>query len=115
MSTVTVQNILKQITELALVEQRLLHDLLGDRLEQPAKPPSDQRLQPIPMPDYKDALQWLVDNARQYAGQWVALDGARLIAHSPNHEEVFAAADADGAHLPLLSFVEDPDKVYAGF
>ena len=115
MSAITVQNILKQVAELPLVEQQLLHDLLGGKLQQPAKPPMDPRLHPIPMPDYRDALQWLVDHAREYAGQWVALDGVRLIAHSSNHEDVFAAADADGAYLPLLSFVEDPDKVYVGF
>jgi hypothetical protein len=68
-----------------------------------------------PVPDSARELQWLVEHARQYAEQWVALDGERLIAHGPIASEVFDAADADGAHLPLIAFVEDPDKVYAGF
>ncbi|MCI0389802.1 MAG: DUF5678 domain-containing protein [Acidobacteria bacterium] len=115
MSTITVENILKQIEELPFIEQRRLSKLLDDKLSKPDKEPQGQRAQPVPMPDYTGALQWLVDHSREYAGEWVALDGARLIAHSHKHEEVFAAADADGAYLPLLSFVEDPDKVYAGF
>jgi hypothetical protein len=67
------------------------------------------------MPDSTRELKWVAEHAREYAGQWVALDGDRLIAHSPNHDEVFAAAEADGVYLPLITFVEDPDKVYAGF
>ena len=42
----------------------------------------------------------------KYAGQWVALDGGRLIAHSASHDEVAEAAKADGAYLPLITFVE---------
>jgi Family of unknown function (DUF5678) len=60
-------------------------------------------------------LQWLATHAREYAGQWVALDGDRLIAHGPHHHEVWAAAEASGVYLPLVTFVENPDRVYAGF
>jgi Family of unknown function (DUF5678) len=89
--------------------QKLLDEL-------PDQEPLDRRVPPIPMPDYKNALQWLADHAREYAGQWVALDGARLIAHGPDHHQVFAAAKADGAYLPLIELVEDPDAPpFAGF
>jgi hypothetical protein len=30
-------------------------------------------------------------------------------------DDVFDAAEADGADLPLVGFVDDPDKIYAGF
>ncbi|HEY6401750.1 MAG TPA: DUF5678 domain-containing protein [Blastocatellia bacterium] len=48
-------------------------------------------------------------------GQCVALDGYRLIAHGATADEVVDAAEADGADLPLVGFVDDPDKIYAGF
>ena|SRR6266545_842629 len=90
-------------------QQKLLDEL-------PDQEPPDRRVPPIPMPDYKSALQWLADHAREYAGQWVALDGARLIAHGADHHKVFAAAKADGAYLPLIELVEDPDTPpFAGF
>src|SRR5262245_66037924 len=70
-------------------QQKLLEDL-------PDQEPPDRRVPPIPMPDYKDAIQWLADHAREYAGQWVALDGARLIAHGADHHQVFTAAKEIG-------------------
>lgn len=116
MSDITIENILKQIEELPFIEQWQLHNLLGGKLSKPDKAPMDRRVPPIPMPDYKSALQWLADHAREYAGQWVALDGARLIAHGADHQQVFAAAKADGAYLPLIELVEDPDAPpFAGF
>lgn len=116
MSNITVENILKQIEELPFFEQRQLSNLLNDKLSKTKKESPGKLLPSIPMPDYTDAMQWLIDNAREYAGQWVALDGARLIAHGHDHLEVYAAATADGAYLPLIELVEDPDAPpFAGF
>ena len=69
-----------------------------------------------PMPDGATrALHWIAKHAHEYKGQWVALDGDRLIAHGANAHEIFDAAKADGAKLSLVDFVDDPDKIYAGF
>ena len=81
----------------------------------PQPAPVDERLKPIPVPDSTRELRWLKEHAREYAGQWVALDGDRLIAHGPDAKAVFAAADADGAYLPLVSQVEDPDRPFILF
>lgn len=79
---------------------------------QAAKPPLDKRLPNRPMPPGgKEAVDWLYEHQREYAGQWVALDGARLIAASPEYQAVFAAADADGAYAPFITQVEDPDHI----
>jgi len=119
MSELTVENIVSQIVQLPPAERTRIRQLL-DQFEQterePAKPPLDKRVPPKPMPDSTREFQWLAEHAREYAGQWVALDGDRLIAHGPNHNEVWAAAQADGAYLPLVTRVEDPDAPpFAGF
>jgi hypothetical protein len=118
MSEITVENIVTQIVQLPPVERFKLRRLL-DQLEQAERksPKStlDKRVPPIPVPDSAREMRWITDHQREYAGQWVALDGDRLIAHGPNHDEVWAAAEADGAYLPMIVFIEDPDKIYAGF
>jgi len=111
MSTVTIETILTQIAQLPPDERRKLRQML-EQEEPRTKPPLDKRVPPIPMPDGKLEMAWLRDHRREYIGQWVALDGNRLIAHGTDHQQVFAAAEADGAYLPLITFIEDPDKHY---
>ncbi|MEK6299722.1 MAG: DUF5678 domain-containing protein [Acidobacteriota bacterium] len=113
MSGSRIEDILKEIAQLPPSEQTRLRHLL-DQGENHSDS-RDRAVSPVPVPDSTRELQWLVDHAREFAGEWVALDGDRLIAHGPVASEVFDAADADGAHLPLVTFVEQPDKTYAGF
>src|SRR5262245_47587120 len=104
MSDITVGNILKQIEELPFTEQWRLHNLLGDKLSKRDKAAPVRRVPPKPMPEgARHALQWIAEHAHEYAGEWVALDGARLIAHGRDHSEVWAAAQASGVHLPLVT------------
>lgn len=125
MATMTAENVLRLIDQLPLAEQTKLDRLLEQRaaghLQQnptneisPAHRPnggSARRSKPIPMPDGTRERQWLAAHKREYANQWVALDGDRLIAAGPNHDKVWGAAEADGAYLPLITFIEDPDHI----
>jgi Family of unknown function (DUF5678) len=117
MQEISVENILSQIAQLPLTERRRLRQLFEQQEEQqqppgtqPARPPLDRRFPPNPIPGgAMRALQWIAEHAREYAGQWVALDGDRLIAHGKDARKVYAAANADGAYLPLVDLIEDPD------
>lgn len=112
MSTMTAETIMKLIEQLPTTEQARLEQLIMQHRTPQAKPP----LTPKPWPKGGPlALQWVAEHAREYNGQWVALDGSRLIAASASHDEVWAAAQADGAYLPLVTFVNDPDKHYVDF
>ncbi|MBP6823373.1 MAG: hypothetical protein KA368_17620 [Acidobacteria bacterium] len=107
------------IPSLPQSERAKLIELLTEQIktehqpaEQSAKAPRDKRLPSKPMPATAyEAMNWIADHRREYANQWVALDGDRLIAHGFNHDEVWAAAQADGAFLPMVTFIEDPDHV----
>lgn len=54
------------------------------------------------------AFQWINSHGSDYHGQWLALDGDRLLAHGTNLTEVAAAARARGVQFPLLHLVEPP-------
>jgi hypothetical protein len=62
-------------------------------------------VEPIPEPDPEPNRRWMAAHRREYAGQWVALDDDRLIANGTSAKEIFTAAQADGAYLPLVIFV----------
>jgi Family of unknown function (DUF5678) len=62
-------------------------------------------------PDPAPAMEWLRVHSKEYGGQWVALDGDRLIAHGPDAMAVYAAAEADGAYLPVMDYIEPADAL----
>lgn len=53
------------------------------------------------------SLRWLHENREKYFGQWVALDGDRLIAHGPTAKEVYSKAKAEGVEIPFVELVPD--------
>ena len=57
------------------------------------------------------SLRWLDENREKYSGQWVALDGDRLIASGPTAKEVYSKAKAEGVEIPFIELVTDPEPV----
>ena len=57
------------------------------------------------------SLRWLHENREKYSGQWVALDGDRLMASGPTAKEVYSKAKAEGVAIPFVEQVTDPEPV----
>jgi hypothetical protein len=110
MSQMTAETLFHQITSLPFSEKMELRVLLDEHLKNPDVAASGVKLaKPIPTPDPAPSMRWMNEHSHEYCGQWVALDGDRLIAHGANADEVFAAADADGAYLPLVTYIPPAD------
>ena len=111
MATATVEQILETIATLPANEQTRLRQALN---QQPRKKePLGKFVDPISEPDQQGAMNWLADHGREYVGQWVVLDGYRLIAHSADYSIVRAAAKDSGVYLPMITFVEPiPDRPF---
>ena len=60
--------------------------------------------------DWKSPMEWLRMNRERYRGQWVGLDGGRLVAHGSEASEVFAAVRAEGIPLPFITFIPEESK-----
>lgn len=95
------------------IRRRLARTVLADELPDESITPLPQESLVYKEPKYNvdstTSMNWLSRHRAEYGGQWVALDGDRLIAHGPNAKEVFALAKADGAHLPLITYIEPVD------
>ncbi|HEX5085894.1 MAG TPA: DUF5678 domain-containing protein [Blastocatellia bacterium] len=117
MSTLTAENILTLIEELPLTERIRLNQLLARRqtLQDAelamARPPLDKRVPCEPMKDRAREMAWIEEHKHEYAGQWVALDGDRLIAASPIQQKVWDAVKAYSADLPLVHRIPSPDDL----
>ena len=111
MSTITVENILQQVIQLPRTEQRRLAHLIEAQQAQPTKPPLDKRVLCEPMPDRTGEWEWIAQHEHEYARQWVALEGDRLIAASLNRMEISAALQTAGAKRPLIHRIPSPDDL----
>lgn len=72
----------------------------------PAKPQQPKHPLRVEMPDSTREMQWIKEHKKKYAGQWVALDGDRLLSHGMNAKKVFAAADESGVEDPFFAHLE---------
>jgi len=98
------------LTTLAEAVTRL-EGRIQSRATAPESAASVQNSGPRRRPDPAPAMEWLRLHSKEYGGEWVALDGGRLIAHGPDAMEVYAAAEADGAYLPMIDYIEPADAL----
>ena len=56
------------------------------------------------------SLRWLHENRDKYSGQWVALDGDRLIASGTTAKEVYSKAKAEGVEIPFVELVTERES-----
>ena len=64
--------------------------------------------------DLSRELHWLQAHQQEFVGQWVALDGDRLVSHGTNAREVSAAARAAGVAVPFIIQIDPPDELPFG-
>jgi len=71
----------------------------------------------VPVRDRKREMQWIAENRAAYAGQWVAVEGDRLVAAALDAREVFSAAKSEGIAIPFVAHIlpEDPLPFVAGW
>lgn len=56
------------------------------------------------------SLRWMHENREKYSGQWVALDGDRLIASGSTAKEVYSKAKAEGVKIPFVELVTEGES-----
>jgi len=70
----------------------------------------------LPIKDRTSEIEWLQKHRDEYAGQWIALDGERLIASGDDLKQVVSAARRLGVPDALMMRVEPNDALpFAGF
>jgi hypothetical protein len=103
----SVDQIIKLIAQLPAAEQERIRRWLD------ARETSNENETGSPAQAERSAksLKWLDENREKYPGQWVALDGDRLIANGPTAKEVYSKAKAEGVAIPFVELATDPEPV----
>lgn len=60
-------------------------------------------------------MGWLARHEAEYAGQWLALDGDRLVSCGADPHQVFAEAQAQGIADPFMAFAESDEPAMGGW
>ena len=102
------RGVLRPLEPLALAEHQRV------RLTLDEKPLSWLSTEPVN--ERREEMQWLAKESGPYAGQRVALDGSRLIAHGAQLAAVSADARATGVEEPLFAYLAgDRELPFAGW
>jgi predicted DNA-binding antitoxin AbrB/MazE fold protein len=63
--------------------------------------------------------EWVTDNRQNYRGQWIVLDGDRLLGHTVDPEvlkTIYDQAVAEGVHAPFVKLIpEDDEPIWMGW
>jgi hypothetical protein len=112
MANVTFEQVLKAVRSLPLEEQRRLRRWLAEEERRRSRQDNDHGHGPT-VPRARE-MRWLSEHAAEYVGQWVALDGDRLLSHATEARQVYEDAHAAGVQVPFVVYVEAPDEFQWG-
>lgn len=59
-------------------------------------------------------MEWLSKHRHEYPGEYVALDGDRLVSHGTDGREVYRQARAAGVKVPFMAHIEPADALPFG-
>lgn len=109
MASAEIQRIIDEVRRLPPDERRQLREVL-DREEQVGVRQTDRVI------DLSRELRWVEEHRAQYAGQWVAVRGNRLLSSGTDGKEVYKAARAAGDKRPFVTRVEPLNELpFAGW
>jgi hypothetical protein len=109
----TLEQIIDEARSLSPAEKRKLRQILDLELEQ-AK--ARDHVQPTHTENGDDAtrgrrLEWLKSHREEHGGQYVALDGDRLIAVGPNYRVAREKALAAGKPNAFVTYLSKADEM----
>jgi predicted DNA-binding antitoxin AbrB/MazE fold protein len=93
------QGVLRPLEPLALPEHQRVRLTLEERPTRLSWESAE------PLSERREELRWLTKESGPYAGEWVALDGPRLIAHGKKLAAVAAEAKSAGVVEPFFARV----------
>ena len=117
MSQATTEMILAEIAALPAEEREKLRTLLNRQASAVnGQAAANDFIQPFDTTDPAPSLRWLAEHRAEFAGQYVALDGDRLLAHGTDPQPVIAAVRASGLNGLFFTYLQPLDAPpFAGF
>ena len=111
----TAEQIIENVRALPMSEKEKFFDLadeekqkiLAEKESKKAELKADQE-------KFHLAMKWLEENRQKYLGQWVCLDGDKLIAHGTDAVKLYKDAKTKGIEVPFVEHITEEKEAYGG-
>lgn len=112
----TLEQVIEAARGLPRDDRRRLREWLQEQERRDTENQQRQEAVREEMEKFHKAMKWIDENRAQYLGQWVALDGDRLISHGTDARQVHNEAKAAGIKVPFVErVIEEQEPFYAGW
>ena len=102
--------ILAEIAQLPATERESVRTILNQQAVAASAPVLPNGfIAPFDMTDSAPSLQWIAEHRKEFAGQYVALEGDQLLAHDADPQPVIAAVRASGLNGLLFTYLQPLD------
>lgn len=64
--------------------------------------------------DFTKIGEWLKQHRHEYVGNWVVLDGDRLVGYGDDPRPIVTQARAEGVMVPFVEFIRDESEPFMG-
>ena len=112
MADVTFEKVLDVVKSLPAEERRRLRKWLAEEERKRASQTDNSASQPALRRERE--MRWLRVHEAQFAGQWVALEGERLLSHGTDARKVYEEGRALAVNVPFMAYAESPDEAWMG-
>lgn len=108
----TFEQAMELINSLPASEFQKLSEWMLAKQEEQTQTAADQTDVQAEIQRFRLAMKWIDEHRAEFAGQWVCLEGDRLIAHGTDVLTVHAEARAAGIKAPFVEQVLDEPEYY---
>ncbi len=111
----TAEQILESVRALPVSEKEKFFDLAE---EEKQKILSERKMKKADSTSertkFQLAMKWLAENRQNFIGQWVCLDGDRLVAHGADAIKIYKEAREKGIEVPFVEHIVEEKEAYGG-
>ena len=113
MENVSFEQALEVVKTLPVADKRRLQHWLTEEEHTPLNASANGEVK-LAYPRERE-MRWLSQHEAEYVGQWLALDGDRLVSCGTDPHQVFAEAQAQGVADPFMAFAEADEPAMGGW
>jgi len=97
------------ISNLPIADLKKLGKWIEEKTKTKQSPASKEEIE-----KFRLSMKWIDENRQKFLGQWVCLDGDRLVAHGTDALKIYKKAREKGIEVPFVEHIVEEKEAYGG-